>query len=197
MSLHKELVAAFRRAEPPEVEYPTPAVHSDEGCFWKKIDFSLVLNSSGEVIDVERPPWRMSGKRCRSSLLVPYRPFLGAGGLSGFLWGQSLHALGVGRSKRDGEFTTNLQAFNRFRAFHRAVLSEAKSPSIQAFVLFLQRWEPEALDKLGRASEAAGGAVVFRFQYENGFLHESHAARLIWARLLNPTGSAAKTPDAR
>ncbi len=178
------------------VEYKSQIEHSDEGCFWKRIDFSIVINSAGEVVDVERPPWRMSGKRRRNTLLVPYRPFLGAGGLSGFMWGQSPHALGIGQSKRDGDFTTNVQAFNRFRAFHKAVLGEAKSPSIQAFVLFLQRWDPQAFDKRGPASEAAGGAVVFRFQYENGFLHESHAARLIWARLLNPTGSPAKAQDA-
>lgn len=158
------------------------------GYLWRKIDFALILNTSGELIEVETPPWRMSGRRRRNTLLTPQKQFMGEGVLSGFLWGHSLHALGVGRHGRAGDLKMNAEAFNRFRTFHRAVLGRHENPSIRAFLKFLDRWQPHAMLDEGLIAQIAGGTVVFRFQYEDRFLHESHAARLIWARLLNPAG---------
>ncbi len=188
MTLHKELVALFRCPEPPEVDYPRSADRPEDGYFWTKIDFVLVLSSSGEVIDVERRPWRIAGFR-RGALLVPSALFPGPHGPSGFLWGHSTHALGLSRSRR-GVLKVDEVAFNHFRTFHRAVLSKAADPSIRAFLLFLQRWTPASLDTSRPAYEVLGGTVAFRFQYENDFLHERDAARRIWARQLKPLGAA-------
>ena len=188
MTLHRELIAAFAQSEPADVGNVMPDNHSSVGCLWRKIDFSLILNSSGELIDVDEPPWRMSGRRRRNTLLVPQKQFMGEGVLSGFLWGHSLHALGVGRHGKAGDLKVNTEAFNRFRTFHRALLGRHENPSIRALLQFLDRWQPEAVQDGGVAAQIAGGTVVFRFHYEDRFLHESHAARLIWLRLLNPAG---------
>ncbi len=156
------------------------------------MDFSVVINAAGELEDIERPPWRLGGKRRRNTLQVPQKQFTGDGGFSGFLWGQSSHALGVGRVDREEGVRTNLEAFNRFRTFHRAVLGGAGNPSIRAFLLFLQRWDPERADP-EQVAPLAGAALVFRFRYDDCFLHENHAARLTWARLLHPAGRPAKS----
>lgn len=189
MSLHKELVAAFGLADQPDVGNIGEVSPSEHGYFWKKIDFALVVNSSGELLDIERPPWRFGGKRRRNSLLVPYKPYMGEGGASGFLWGQSPYALGLGKPGQGGP-KANREPFNRFRTFHQAVLCDATDPSIRAFLLFLERWDPENMADVGKAAEVAGGALAFRFRYDDCFLHETHAARLSWARLLNPSGGA-------
>ena len=107
---------------------------------------------------------------------------------SGFLWGQSSYALGIGRSSISGNVTINEEYFSIFKTFHRVALDSAKSASLQAFKLFLKRWGPESAADFEKLAEVAGGALVFRFRYEDCFLHESHSARVIWARLLNSTG---------
>jgi hypothetical protein len=191
LTLHKELKAAFGRTEPPDVDYRGQSDRPEEGYYWKQVDFAVVLNPSGDVINVEGPPWRLGGKRRRSTLLVPDMPFLGALGLSGFLWGRSGHAVGVGRPRCDGHIGLDPEGFWRFRAFHRAVLTGTASPSIRAFLLFLDRWEPGSMQAASLMQEAAGANLAFRFQYESGFVHDCHSARQRWARLINPAGNAA------
>jgi hypothetical protein len=188
MSLHKDLVAAFGKAEPSTMKNIRKKTTEREGYFWKKIDFSIVINASGELIDIDGPPWRLGGKRRRNTLLIPNKQLMGDGASSGFLWGQSLHALGLGKGGRAGGLKTNVDAFNRFKTFHRAALSGVKSPSLLAFVQFLEHWDPKGAAGWDRASDVAGAALVFRFRYDDSFLHESHEARLIWSRLLNPPG---------
>ena len=190
MSLHKDLVAAFGKAESPTMRNIRKKANEREGYFWKKIDFAIVINASGELIDIEGPPWRLGGKRRRNTLLIPQKQLMGDGASSGFLWGQSLHALGVGKAGRAGGLKTNVDAFNRFRTFHRAALGGAKNPSLQAFAQFLEHWDPQAAAGWERATDVASAALVFRFRYDDGFLHEGHEARLIWSRLLNPAAAA-------
>lgn len=193
MSLHRELTRAFGQPASPTLTNIGEAVTEEDGYFWRKIDFSIVLNSSGDWLDIEQPPWRIGGKRRRNTLLVPQKQLVNASGASGFLWGQSTHALGIGWSRQNG-FKANPDGFNRFRTFHRVALGGAQSPSIRAFLLFLQRWNPEDVPYPAMAAEIAGSAVVFRFHYEDCFLHQSHAARVIWARLLKPAASPTR-PD--
>ena len=191
MSLHKKLVAAFKKVEPglKERAYLKIDYEPENGYTWKKINFCVVFNSAGELVDVEQPPWRSGGKRRRSLLLVPQKQMRGHGGTSGFLWGQSLYALGLGKAVSTGGVKASADRFNIFRTFHRAALGNAKSPSLRAFLLFLQKWDPDAVHDLDRVAEVAGGSIAFRFQYEDCFLHENHSARVIWARLLNSTGA--------
>lgn len=190
MSLRKDLVAAFRHPEPSyrENAYVNVDLEPEHGYMWKKVAGCVVFNSAGEMVDLERPPWRSGGKRRRSLLLVPYTKLSKHSASSGFLWGQSSYALGIGRSSISGNVTINEEYFSIFKTFHRVALDSAKSVSLQAFKLFLKRWGPESAADFEKLAEVAGGALVFRFRYEDCFLHESHSARVIWARLLNSTG---------
>src|SRR6201996_8746274 len=193
MSLHKELVAAFRRTEPPDIPPRKQGDAPQEGYAWRKVDLALVISSAGELVGVDRPPWRMRARRSANTLLIPPQQFMGEGGFSGFLWGHSSHVLGIGLSDR-GRLRTCPDAFHRFRTFHRAALGRTESPSIRALLLFLQRWDPEAALS-GEAADAAGATLVFRFHYDDCFLHDSHAARLMWARLVNPGGGPIAAAD--
>ena len=194
MTLHRQLTKAFGQPDSSTLKNIGETAPPAEGYFWRKIDFSIVLNSSGDWLDVEQPPWRSGGKRRRNTLLVPHKQLGSASGSSGFLWGQSTHALGIGSSKQSG-FKANPDGFRRFRTFHRAALGAAQNPAIRAFLLFLQRWNPEDLPDLDMAAQIAGSSVVFRFNYEDCFLHENYAAQAIWARLLKPASSQSP-PDA-
>jgi hypothetical protein len=194
MTLHRQLTKAFGRPDSSSLKNIGEPSPPEEGYFWRKIDFSIILNSSGDWLDVEQPPWRSGGKRRRNTLLVPHKQLGSASASSGFLWGQSTHALGIGSSKQSG-FKANPDGFRRFRTFHRATLGAAQNPSIRAFLLFIQRWNPETPPDPAMAAQIAGSSVVFRFNYEDCFLHENYAARLIWARLFKPAGSQPQ-PDA-
>jgi hypothetical protein len=195
MSLHKELAAAFRRTASPDIG---PIKENDSGAggyTWRKVDLALVINPAGELVNLDRPPWRMGEKRSSKALLMPPQQFTDGGGCSGFLWGHSSHALGIGRPSPERGVRAYPEAFNRFRTFHRAVLGRAENASIRAFLLFLQRWDPETAE-LGEVIDGAGATLVFRFHYEDCFLHDSHAARLIWKRLSNPAGASAEAAGA-
>ncbi len=211
MSLHKELALAFGRDGSPSAAQGLHSgrkivlgarqqedgadLEADAGFAWKKVDFAVVINSAGEIVDLERPPWRVKGKRSKTSMLAPQRQLRAQGGFSGFLWGSSVHALGLRRSiAHGGEVRVEGDAFHRFRTFHRVVLANARDPSLRAFLEFLKAWRPEWAFMREDLDPVAGGSVVFRFQYDDCFLHESHAARLIWARLLGaPAGG--QEPD--
>jgi hypothetical protein len=205
MSLHRKLVLAFgaggavrpiqgqNRADKVLVgasqAEDRPRPEANPGFSWKRVDFAVVISPAGEIIDIERPPWRARGKRSKTSMLVPQRQLLGQGGFSGFLWGSSVHALGLRRWGVHGDVRADAEAFNRFRTFHRVVLANARDPSLRAFLEFLKTWRPEWAFDSPDLGPVIGGSLVFRFQYDEYFLHESHAARLIWSRLLGaPNG---------
>jgi hypothetical protein len=192
MGLHKELAAAFRKTASPDIGHIKENDSSVDGYTWRKVELALVINSAGELVNLDRPPWRIGARRSSKALLIPPQQFTDGGGFSGFLWGHSSHALGIGRPNRERGLRAYPEAFNRFRTFHRAVLGRAENASIRAFLLFLERWDPETA-ALGDVIDEAGATVVFRFHYDDCFLHDSHAARLIWKRLANPTGAS---PDA-
>jgi hypothetical protein len=122
------------------------------------------------------------------------------GSSSGFLWGHSSSALGIGKASVSRNIKRSQDNFNIFKAFHRFALDGSHAASIQAFQLFLERWNPDSTENFDQIAEIAGGSVVFRFRYEECFLHENHSARMIWARLLNSAGlgaaSAAPTFEA-
>lgn len=212
MSLHKELSQAFRPGEPvresagagrngeplvgglPETD--PGAVRSDMGFGWRRVDFALVINPAGEVVDIERPPWHSHGKRRGNSMRVPQRQLRTEGGVSGFLWGSSLHALGLRRWGGRSDVRADTDSFNCFRTFHRVVLAGVRDPSLRAFLSFLQNWRPEWAFDNPDLQPVAGGSVVFRFQYDEHFLHETHAARLLWSRLLTANGVCRESTEA-
>jgi CRISPR-associated protein Csd1 len=212
MSLHKELSQAFGRGEPFQAgetserggavlvggprESDSDAGRSESGFGWRRVDFALVINSAGDVIDVERPPWHPQGKRRETSMLVPQRQLRTQGGVSGFLWGSSLHALGLRRWGGRGDVRADTDSFNCFRTFHRVVLAGARDPSLRAFLGFLQTWQPDWAFDIPELAPVIGGALVFRFQYDEYFLHETHAARLLWSRLLSSSGGVQEPTEA-
>ncbi len=196
MSLHRQLAEAFggrprRVRRQASTDLTTLGNQRREteaelaaaaGFEWTRVDFALVINPAGELADVERPPWRPRGKRSGSAMLVPQRQLRTPGGFSGFLWGAGAHALGLGGDL--ASVRPDPEAFNRFRIFHRAVLGNTRDPSLRAFLAFINHWRPERALTVPDLAPLSAGAVTFRFQYDGQFLHETHAARVIWRRLL-------------
>lgn len=209
MSLHSKLAEAFGRGRPrrarrqsqtdltrlgnehPEAEAGLAAAL---GFDWMRVDFALVISPGGELVDIDRPPWRPLGKRSVAAMFVPQRQLRTPGGFSGFLWGTSVHALGLQGNL--GDVRPDLDAFNGFRIFHRAVLGNTRDPSLRAFMAFLNHWRPELAFAVPDLASLGAGAVVFRCQYDEQFLHETHAARIIWRRLLNSSDALEEPGEA-
>jgi hypothetical protein len=199
MSLSMELALAFGRRGPlastrrsrsggPLIggtqEDAEEAAKPDTGFGWNRVDFAVVINAGGEIVDIERPPWHPRGRARHSSMMVPIRQLRTQDGVSGFLWGASAHALGLRRWGPDGEIEATPEAFHSFRAFHRVALANARDHSLRAFLAFLDNWRPEWAFQMSELTPLVGGSLAFRFLYDDSFLHEGHTARLIWSRLL-------------
>ncbi len=184
MSLHRQLVAAFGNGKPPNIKSAKAQPHNHQGYVRKSVNFAIVISASGDVVDIERPPWQLGGERIRSSLVVPHKHLLGEIASTGFLCGHSRHTLGFSKSRRTGQLQAHIHGFSRFRSFHQAVLGASTNRSMLAFLQFLQSWDPQRAAYLDHAVDLAGATLAFRFRYDDCFLHDSQAARSVWAGLL-------------
>lgn len=172
------------------------AATTETGYGWRRIDFALVLGPGGDIVSIERPPWRPRGKARDSSMFVPQRQLRTQGGLSSFLWGSSLHALGLRRWQGQDEVLADARSFHGFRAFQQAVFADTQDPSLRAFLRFLENWDPTRAPEIRDLAPLIGGTLAFRFRYDDNFLHETHAARLIWSRLMGSTAARLQPTEA-
>ena len=201
MNLHKELPQAFGHSQPLRLARDSSGRNggmvvggsldgreagggAQSGFSWRKIDYAIVINPAGKIVDIDRPPWRPRGKSRATSMLMPQRQLRSQRHFSSFLWGGSGHVLGLRRSCGHGDVRLDSRAFNRFRTFHGSALAGTGDRSLCALLSFLQKWRPDAAFDAEELEPLVGSSLAFRFQYDEHFLHESHAGRLIWSRLL-------------
>ena len=153
-----------------------------EGFAPQIICFALIVGATGEPIDVMDLRERR-GNQLRGVLLtvpkdandstsnVSARPF----------WGNSSYVLGVSaRSKRSAK------EHEAFKLRHTEMLAEATDFGLLALRKFLQLWQPERLSSLRYADEIVDQTIVFRFEGDEGFIHQRAAAQGLW---LSPRGA--------
>ena len=154
---------------------------AEPGYSQEKIGFAIVLDGSGNVVDVHDLR-DLSGKKPQPRLLdVPQPEKRTAGIKPNFLWDKTSYVLGVSASSKRSE-----QERAAFKALHRQALCGTDDPGLLALLAFLDGWSPDQFvdDSLFiRHGEALLDAnIVFRLDGDTGYLHQRPAARAAWAR---------------
>ncbi len=169
--------------------WPTPDV--DWTWARRRIAFCLVFSPSGRLISIEEPqvPPAAGGGVRRMS--VPQLRGRLRGALPNFLWGRTGQALGIRGSRNPlCRYRVDEAAIDAFRRFHQKALLETADPALKTFLTFLDRWSPEMFEAEPGFLDRLDCSLVFRFQYNDVFLHEREASRRIWGRMASETASA-------
>jgi len=101
-----------------------------------------------------------------------------------FLCDLSRIALGLKPVGKGLAHDLDIAAFTAFRDLHLTILRGANDTVVAAFLRFLEGWDPLKARSLAELAPLQDGFVVFRFQYDSGFVHERHAVRVLWRKHL-------------
>jgi CRISPR-associated protein Csd1 len=155
----------------------------DPGFAPKHVAFAVVIGASGQLAGVEVLPGYGQGRRPRMMVPQPRRRTRDL--VANFLCDNTAYALGIrGAPRSEAGFRTDPAAFGCFRALHDEILDGVADTAVRAFLRFLQRWSPEGFLEVPGFSDKLDLTLAFRFQYDDEFLHERHAARLAWKRFI-------------
>lgn len=156
-----------------------PYGYSDE-----KISFALVLDASGQLLDVE--DWRdSSGKKPAPKLVsVPRAAKRTSGVLPNFLWDKTSYVLGVKRDPKTKEIVLTPEEHQAFKELHFSALSDTTDQGLRALIGFLNQWDPNQYPSLRHTDDMLDANIVFRLSGEERFLHQRPAAAAVWSKLL-------------
>jgi len=101
-----------------------------------------------------------------------------------FLCDLSRIALGLRPVGEGLPHDVDIGAFKAFRDLQLGVLRGANDTVVAAFIRFIEGWDPLKWRSLADLDPLLNDLVVFRFQYDNGFVHERHAVRVLWRKYL-------------
>ena len=165
----------------------TPEGGPEPGFAHKHIAFAVVFGASGQLAGIEALPGYRQARRPRMSVPQPRRRTRSL--VANFLCDNTGYALGVRMDRRaQGGFRIDQASFECFRALHSAVLGGVPDTTVQAFLKFLGQWSPRDFLEVPGFQDKLDLTLGFRFQYDDEFLHERHAARLAWKRFLAAAG---------
>ncbi len=161
----------------------------------EKIGFVISLNPDGSMAC---PPidWRdMSGKKPVPRMMsVPQPPKRTSGINPNFLWDKTSYVLGI----TAGEGKRLIEEHKAFVEFHAAVLNDTQDVGLKAFLLFLQKWNPDDFDQMDWSEEIKTNIkdqnIVFCLEDERhggSYIHDRSVAKQIWA-VLNADKEKAK-----
>lgn len=147
-----------------------------EGMSSEKISFALVIDADGNLVSISD---LRSEKGKPARMDVPAAVVRSSNPTPNFTWDNTGFVLGIdGKGKPE---QTEIK-HNRFKEFHRKILSGIDSSEIRAFLAFLDKWEPEMFADLDLAAVMLDANVVFRLNGERRFLHESPVVQEAWQR---------------
>ena len=162
--------------------------HSAYGYRLHAIEEIIVIGGNGQIVAMERPTYVYGERRHKGAMAVP------AAALSKdriplrFLWGPVRSVLGLsGARPGTVEHARAVEDQLKYTALHHHVLEGVGDIALQAFLRFLERHTPSTPADLPTAVERPRCKLAFRFQYDEHYLHERHAAQLAWKRFLSGT----------
>jgi CRISPR-associated protein Csd1 len=177
------IVSQLAEARYPSPE-PTARLAANQGFGREKIQFAAVFGSRGQLIALENLQTAFT-RRSERLMTVPQMEGPPDSQPVNFLWDKTGPALGIRRRKgMYGAFRIEEFAFERFKAFHRSILSDIEDIGVEAFLRFLDTWSPENFLDIPDFQDKLDAKLAFRFQYDDGFLHDRRAARMAWNRVL-------------
>ena len=159
--------------------------HSAHGYRLQVIDQIIVIGGNGRIVAVERPAIPLGPRRRSGAMPVPVAHMPKRHGSLRFLWGAGATVLGLGEA-RPGMFDEERAAEDhlKYMALHHQLLEGVGDLALQAFLRFLERETASAVGQFPAIAERPRCKLAFRFQYDEHYLHERHAAQLAWKRFL-------------
>jgi CRISPR-associated protein Csd1 len=157
----------------------------------EKISYVLVLSRDGQLLDVQNH-MDTSGKKPQPKLVSVPRPEKRTSGIkSNFLWDKTAYVLGVEGNKDKAAAQQNpwiiaQKNFDAFKHLHLTALADVDDVGLQAMKTFLQNWQPEQFDQSPCSPEMIDANLVFKLDGEAQFLHQSTAAKNLWAKMVEP-----------
>jgi CRISPR-associated protein Csd1 len=161
----------------------------------EKISYVLVLSRDGRLLDVQNHI-DTSGKKPQPKLVSVPRPEKRTSGpKSNFLWDKSAYVLGIEGNKdkstaQQKPWIIAQKNFDAFKHLHLAALADIEDAGLQALKLFLQNWQPEQFDQSPCSPEMIDANLVFKLDGEAQLLHQSTAAKNLWAKMVAPDDDA-------
>lgn len=188
--------AAPREQEPPSGE-PRPfshashfsiSVHGVHGYRPRAIEKIIVIGGNGQIVAVEPPAYLRGERRLKDAMPVPVITLSKGCIPLHFLWGPVRSVLGLtGARPGTVEHGRAMADHLKYTALHQHVLEGVGDIALQAFLRFLERQTPSAAADFPAVIGLPGCKLAFRFQYDEHYLHERHAAQLAWKRFLTAT----------
>jgi len=162
--------------------------HSAHGYRLQAIEEIIVIGGNGQIVAVEPAAYLRGKRRRKGAMPVPAAtPSKGCLPLR-FLWGPVRSVLGLcGARPGTVEHGRALEDHLKYTALHRRVLEGVGDIALHAFLRFLERETPSAVADFPTIIERPRCKLAFRFQYDEHYLHERHAAQLAWKRFLTET----------
>lgn len=171
----------------------------------EKISYVIVISKEGDVIDCF-PIFEQDGKKHRpKQMFVPAsfkrsgqyteKTFKSGKDNAFFLWDKTAYSLGIDVSDKPEEYDwieARLPLMS-FRRLHKKYLANSNDEGLQAFLSFLDKWQPAFFDRDLRDKEILGANVVFQLDGDRCYLHDRPAAKKIWVEVLINSESPEKS----
>lgn len=108
-----------------------------------------------------------------------------------FLWDKTAYTLGVNANPdktvaKTQPFLLSEDTFNAFREKHLTLLRDTQGSGLLALYRFLEKWQPAQFQNIAIADKITmlDSKIVFQLDGAHHYIHESEAAGVLWARLL-------------
>ncbi len=167
-------------------KYKVPAYGFSE----EKIGWIVVLSANGDWIDLK--PHLTVEKKPKAKLMdVPRAEKRTSGIKANFLWDKTAYTLGVNanpdkQAAQTQPFLLSEDTFNAFREKHLALLRDTQDSGLLALYRFLGKWQPTQFQDIAITDKITmlDSKIVFQLDGAYHYIHESEAANVLWARLL-------------
>ena len=150
----------------------------------EKISFCVLLSGKGRIENIQVQDLRqMSANGPRPSQhIVPQSPIRSREIRPAFLWDKTAYVFGAKRKKNTAQIQIAADEHNAFKEFHRHILASTSDEGLQAFLGFLDNWEPDNYSSFCRhAQDMLDTNVVFQLvSDEMQYLHDRPAAKKLW-----------------
>ena len=151
------------------------------------IDEIIVIGGNGRIVGIESPGFIAGERRRKGAMPVPVATLSRGRIPLRFLWGSGRNVLGLSGGAGPAEYGRVMDDHMKFKNLHHQVLEGVGDIALQAFLRFLEHQTPLAPGEVPALAERPGCKLAFRFQYDEHYLHERHAAQLAWRRFLTET----------
>lgn len=147
------------------------------------ISYALVINNTGNLVDVEDLRDVSAKKPKPKSFNVPQQGIRTSGIAPNIFWDKTSYVLGKSLSSKRFK-----QEHSAFIDFHKKLLETTEDIGLQAFLKFLITWDAEQFDEnpllQPLAETLIDSNLVFRLDGDLCYLHEREAAKKLRASLL-------------